>query len=309
MTSLTPKWFPKALRSPKPEARPSRSTGDGPVLLHVLDGFLTAGSSASLVSQQLRGPDGTTVHEFDLDAIYDYRARRPPIVFDADHYRSYEPPRLAITREYDVTGREYLLLSGPEPDFGWEHFVAEVIEVIDRENVSLVVGLGAVPMGVPHTRPPMITAHATKPELVDRRNLWEAEITVPSSAQTLLEYRLGQRGADAVGYVVHVPHYLTQVEYPTAAIAVLEAAGLRAGLTFDLEDLRAQQPAAIAQIEEQIHEQNGEDVLTGLEEQYDAFARGAARSLLEDDVQLPSGDELAAQLERFLAQHRPDDHG
>lgn len=306
---LTPKWLPKALRPEKRESRPERSTGEGPVLLHVLDGFLTAGSSASLVSRQLRGADGVTVHEFDLDPVYDYRARRPPIVFDADHYRSYDPPRLAITREYDVSGREYLLLSGPEPDFGWERFVGEVIEIIDRENVSLVVGLGAVPMGVPHTRPPMITAHATRPELVDRRNLWEAEITVPSSAQTLLEYRLGQRGTDALGYVVHVPHYLTQVEYPTAAIAVLEAAGLRTGLTFDLEDLREQQPAAVAQIEEQIHEQNGEDVLNGLEEQYDAFARGAARSLLEDDGHLPSGDELAAQLERFLAQHRPDDHG
>ncbi|RLV55260.1 PAC2 family protein [Aeromicrobium phragmitis] len=302
---MTPKWFSSNRQSRDRAARRE----PGPVLIHVLEGFLSAGSSATLAAAQLRGDDSEVVHEFDLDPIYDYRARRPPIVFDGDHYRDYEEPRLAITREHDVQGREFLLLSGPEPDFGWEHFVAEVISVVERENVSLTVGLGAVPMGVPHTRPPMITAHATRPELVDRRNLWEAEITIPSSAQALLEYRLGQRGHDAIGYVVHVPHYLTQVEYPTAAIALLEALAVRLGLTFDLETLRAAQPEAIAQIDEQIAEQHGEDVLNGLEQQYDAFARGAARSLLEDDDRLPSGEELASQLERFLAQHRGDDQG
>lgn len=300
---MTPKWF-SSRRSRDRSERPQA----GPVLVHVLDGFLSAGSSATLAAAQLRAEDSETVYEFDLDAVYDYRARRPLIVFDGDHYRDYEEPRLAITREHDLQGREFLLLSGPEPDFGWERFVAEVIDVIERENVSLSVGLGAVPMGVPHTRPPMITAHATRPDLVDRRNLWEAEITVPSSVQALLEYRLGRQGHDAIGYVVHVPHYLTQVEYPTAAIALLEALGVRLGLSFDVTDLKDAQPAAIAQINEQIAEQHGEDVLSGLEQQYDAFARGAARSLLEDDDRLPTGEELASQLERFLAQHRGDDH-
>lgn len=296
------KWFRKAFKSSAPESQKAR----GPVLVHVLDGFLSAGASAQLAADQLRGVDSETVHEFDLDAVYDYRARRPPILFDTDHYHSYQAPRLAITRERDADGAPYLLLSGPEPDFAWERFVDEVIEVIERERVSLVLGLGAVPMGVPHTRPPMLTAHGTRPELVEERNLWEAEIMVPSSAQSLLEYRLSQQGHDAAGYVVHVPHYLTQVEYPTAAIALLEAAQRRLGLSFDLSALREQEPEAMAQITEQITEQHGEEVLIGLEQQYDAFTRGAAQSLLDDD-QLPSGDELAAQLERFLAQHRGDD--
>jgi len=299
---LTLKWITRAFKSSKPH----KAETDGPVLVHVLDGFLSAGASAVLAADQLRGEKSETVHQFDLDAFYDYRARRPPIVFDSDHYHSYQKPGLAITRERDAEGAEFLLLSGPEPDFAWERFVTEAIEVIERERVSLVLGLGAVPMGVPHTRPPMITAHGTRPELVEGRNLWEAEIVVPSSAQSLLEYRLSQRGRDAVGFVVHVPHYLTQVEYPTAAIALLEAAQRRLGLTFDLSALRAQEPEAMEQITEQITEQHGEEVLDGLEQQYDAFTRGAAQSLLDDD-QLPSGEELAAQLERFLAQHRDDD--
>lgn len=279
---------------------------DGPVLIHALDGFLTAGSASTLASKVMATREDI-VFEFDLDAMYDYRARRPLITFRADHYLDYREPRLTISREKDANGTEFLLLTGPEPDFGWERFVSDVVDVIEDQNVSLTVGLGSVPMGVPHTRPSMITAHATRPELVDRPNMWNADITVPASAQTLLEHRLAQAGHDAIGYVVHVPHYISQHEFPPAALALFDALTVRLGLEFDLEDLRAVTPDAIGEIERQIAEQGGEDVLTSLEEQFDAFTRGAARSLLEDDARLPSGDELAEQLETFLARQRKDD--
>lgn len=281
-------------------------TGDGPALIHALDGFFNSGSAPVLAAQALRGSDSQIVHEFDLDSMYDYRARRPPIVFNADHYQDYAEPQLLITREHDLEGREYLLLSGPEPDFLWEQFVAETIDVIEHEDVSVTVGIAAIPMGVPHTRPAMITVHATRPELVDRRNLWSTEMTVPSSAQSLLEYRLMQSELDALGYVVHVPHYLSQIEYPTAALALLDAVSVRLGLSFDLTDLKARQPEAEALIAQQIIEQDGGEVLAGLEAQYDSFSRGAAQSLLADD-DLPSGDELAEQLERYLARQRKED--
>lgn len=294
-------WFRRRASDPEPSSEP------GPILIHVLDGFMSAGASANLAAKALRGPQARVVHEFDLDTIYDYRARRPTIVFHSDHYRDYDRPRLLITEEVDAEGTPFLLLSGPEPDFGWERFTGEVIDIIKAKNVSMTVGLGAVPMGVPHTRPAMITAHGTKPELVDQRNLWSAEITVPSSAQSLLEYRMGQQNLDAIGYVVHVPHYLTQIEYPPAALALLDALSVRLGLSFDLEDLRESQFNAIELIEQQIADQDGEELLSGLEQQYDAFTRGAAKSLLEDDEHLPSGDELANQLEQFLARQRRDD--
>lgn len=293
-------WFSRA--------RPEQVDRPGPPLLHALDGFLSAGASAQLATSTIRSADADIVHEFDLDAVYDYRARRPPIVFRSDHYADYEEPRLLITREHDVTGREFLLLAGPEPDFGWESFVAETIGIIADERVSLTVGLGAIPMGVPHTRPAPITAHGSRPELVDAHLRWDAEVTVPSSAQALLEYRLAQAGMDSVGYIVHVPHYLAQFEYPTAALALLDAVGLRLGLTFDVEELKAMAPQTLERIAEQISEQGGEEVLAGLEQQYDAFTRGAAQSLLDDDAKLPSGDELAAQLERYLARHRDDEN-
>src|SRR5699024_626741 len=193
--------------------------------------------------------------ELDVDDYYDYRARRPPMVFDRDRFDNYEAPTLQVSLQKDRTGTPYLLLAGPEPDFRWERFVREVRDVIEQFDVDLSVGMGAVPMGVPHTRPLLLTAHGNRRELVDRSNLWSGQMVVPSSVQSLLEYRLGQWGHDAVGYVVHVPQYLAQVDYPTASITLLEAVMQRTGLDLDIDDLKARQAEAIADIEQQIRDQ------------------------------------------------------
>ena len=293
------KWLPRRDRD---ETSPE---GKGPMLIHALDGFLGAGSAARLAADQLRSGHGELIHEFDLDSMFDYRARRPMITFREDHYAEYDDPTLQIILEHDNNGMPYFLMAGPEPDFHWEQFIAEVHDVIEEHDVPLTLGLGAVPMGVPHTRPTMITAHGTRPDLVDRQNLWSAQVMVPSSAQSLLEYRLGQWGHDAAGYVVHVPHYLAQIDYPTASLALIDALVDRTGLSIDVESLKARQEAALAEIEEQ----GGQSLLGGLEEQYDAFTRGAAQSLLASDEDLPSGDELADQFEQFLARQRKNDQG
>lgn len=304
------KWHRRRDSSTSPApARPKARPGSGPVLIVALDGFLAAGSAPRLAVEHLTSGHGEVLHSFDIDATYDYRARRPPLRFVQDHYLDYEEPRLQVVQEHDLTGRPFLVLSGPEPDFGWEGFAREVRDVIESLGVPLTLSLGAVPMGVPHTRPLLVTAHGTRPDLVDRTNLWSAEVTVPSSAQSLLEYRLGSWGHDAAGYVVHVPHYLAQVDFPGGAIALLDAAIGRLGLQIDLEPLRARQQVAVAEIESQITEQQGTEVLQGLEQQYDAFSRGAAQSLLASDDELPSGDELANQFEDFLAKQRKDDDG
>lgn len=297
------KWLPRR----EPDETPRE--GNGPILIHALDGFLGAGSAARMAADQLRSGHGEVVHEFDIDALLDYRARRPMIAFREDHYAEYDDPTLQVVLEHDDNGMPYFLLAGPEPDFHWEQFIAEVHDFIEEHDVPLTLGLGAVPMGVPHTRPTMITAHGTRPDLVDRQNLWSAQVMVPSSAQSLLEYRLGQWGHDAAGYVVHVPHYLAQIDYPTASLALIDALVDRTGLSINVDSLKARQEAALAEIEQQIEEQGGQSLLGGLEEQYDAFTRGAAQSLLASDEDLPSGDELADQFEQFLARQRKNDQG
>ncbi len=291
-----------------PREEDMRGGGDELVLIHALDGFLSAGGAPRIAGEQLLSGQGEVVRSFDVDELYDYRARRPFVTFRQDHYVDYETPRLDVVLEHDQQGREYLALVGPEPDFRWEAFIDGVQEVVADLGVTLTLGLGAVPMGVPHTRPAVITAHGTRTELVDRKNLWQAEVRVPSSAQSLLELRFAERDLDAAGYVVHVPHYLAQVDYPPAAQALLEAVVDRTGLDLDLTALTSKHDQTMAEIERQIAEQGGLDVLSDLEEQYDTFTRGAAQSLLADEEAIPSGEELADQFEQFLARQRKDDH-
>lgn len=296
-------------RNSGPSDEEQRTPSEGPVLIHAFDGFLTAGAAPRLAADHLLSGTGEVVHSFEIDTYLDYRARRPLIGFNRDHYEGYLEPTLDVVLEHDAAGTPYFVLAGPEPDYAWETFIDELQDVVRAQDVTVTLGLGAVPMGVPHTRPPVITTHATRPELIDRVNLWAPEIQVPSSAQALIEYRFGQRGLDAAGYVVHVPHYVSQVEYHPGAVALLDALVDRTGLQLDYERLKAAQEATMADISAQIAEQDSGEVLSGLEQQYDAFARGAAQSLLAEDNAIPTGEQLADQFERYLARENKKDPG
>ena len=134
----------------------------GPVLIHSLDGFLDAGNAAAIATKALLSQSsGRVVASFEIDAFYDYRARRPPMTFSESRYEDYDPPRLVVRLNHDSLGTPYLLLHGPEPDTHWEAFALAVRAVVEKFRVRLTVSMGAVPMAVPHTRPVMLTNHAT----------------------------------------------------------------------------------------------------------------------------------------------------
>jgi hypothetical protein len=284
---------------------------DGPVLIQALDGFVDAGSVRKLVREQLLASSDQILATFDVDQLIDYRSRRPPMVFERDHWSGYAEPRLAVHLLHDDTGTAFLLLEGPEPDYQWERFLAAVQLVVERLGVRLTVGLNAIPMAVPHTRPVGVIAHATSAELVSEHPSWIDRVQVPGSAGNLLEYRLGQSGHAAIGFAVHVPHYLAQSEFPASAVALLESVTKSAGLVLPTGELRAAATRTAAEIDTQVAD-NAEvaEVVQALEQQYDAFVAGSGRSLLSDTSSepLPSADELGEAFELFLAQQpSPDD--
>lgn len=289
---------------------------DGPVLIHALDGFLDAGNAANLAAKHLLAQtSGRVVASFSIDDFYDYRARRPPMSFVENHYESYEAPRLVVRLTHDLHGAPFLLLHGPEPDVHWEAFALAVRTVVEHFGVRLTVAMGAVPMAVPHTRPVMLTNHATTPDLLMQKNVWRGQLRVPASAQALLEFRLGEWGHPATGFVAHIPHYVAQFDYPLAAAALLESVGKVTGLEWDLEALRASGEAKMQEIAGQIEDSDEvRDVVAGLEQQYDAFHRAQVEdgtSLpLAEEQELPTGEEIGAEFERFLAgldrRDRPD---
>ncbi len=277
--------------------------GDAPVLVVALHGFLDAGNGANLAVDQLQRPvAGPVVATFDVDVFHDYRARRPAISFVEDHYESYDAPRLVVRLQHDAAGHPFLLLSGPEPDNRWEAFARAVRRVVEHFDVSLVVSLGSVPMAVPHTRPIAVTQHANQRDLMKRTNHWRGELRIPSSAQSLLEVRMGESGHPMTGWVAHVPHYLQGSDHPEAARALLVGLEDSTGLTFDLDPLKLAAEQRKGEVAEYL-EENPEiaEMVAGMEQQYDAFQRGADESLLATDQPLPTGDELGAEFERFLA--------
>jgi hypothetical protein len=288
----------------------------GPVLVHSLEGFLDAGNAAALATAHLLSQSsGRVVASFDLDAFYDYRARRPPMTFSENRYEGYETPRLVVRLNHDSLGTPYLLMHGPEPDTHWEAFAVAVRSVIETLRVRLTVALGAVPMAVPHTRPVMLTNHATQPDLLVAENVWKGQIRVPASAQAMLEMRLGEWGHPAMGFVAHIPHYVAQFDYPAAAATMLESVEVVTGLQWELASLEEAGQAKLTEIAAQIEDSaEVRDVVTGLEQQYDTFHRAdvddADALPLAEEQDLPTGEELGAELERFLAGlDRPTDPG
>jgi predicted ATP-grasp superfamily ATP-dependent carboligase len=283
-------------------------------LVLVLDGFLDAGNAAARAARHLIDLSGSlggpVVATFDVDELHDYRARRPPMSFVRDHYESYDAPRLVARLLRDTGGTPYLLLHGPEPDVRWEAFAEAVREVVERFGVTRVVGMGAVPMAVPHTRPIAITQHANNVELLSGDSRWRGELRIPSSAQALLEVRLGEWGHDALGFVAHIPHYLAQLEYPRASAALLEHVERAGRLTIDLSLLNEEAREREAEITRYLAaNEEVNEVVTALEQQYDAFTRAedSGSSLLAGDQPLPTGEEIGQQFEQFLAGlDRPD---
>lgn len=277
------------------------------VLVHSLRGFVDAGRAGALVAQHLLDMgEPVRVATFDIDQLLDYRSRRPEMTFSVNQWTSYDEPHLALDLVRDAAESPYLLLHGFEPDILWERYIAAVRGIADRLGVSLTLGSHGIPMAVPHTRELTATIHGTDQNLLPDLPSMFGTVTVPASAQNLLEYRFGQWGLPAVNVAVHVPHYLAQSSYPQAAQRALEGLEDLSGLDLDPGALDAAAERATDEIERQLSD--SEDVqalVSALENQYDAFhdARGQGLPL---EGGLPSADEIAAEFEKFLAQERRD---
>jgi predicted ATP-grasp superfamily ATP-dependent carboligase len=277
-----------------------------PVLVYYLDGFMDAGGAGRLATEHLvSSMNPRPVATFDIDSLIDYRSRRPTMIFDTSHWVDYKAPELTIRACEDAVGVPFLVMSGPEPDRAWERFTAAVIELTKRLDVRLSVGVHGIPMAVPHTRETGLTPHGNRPDLLGESPSWISRVEVPGSASALLEYRLAEAGQDAIGFTAHVPHYLSQAEYPSAAIALLNGVSAATGLAFRTAELDEAAGRAKKQIDEQVAaSEEIAEAVRGLEARYDAVAEASSNSLplAGPDARMPDGEEIAAEFERFLAE-------
>ncbi|MDQ0648429.1 hypothetical protein QFZ53_002625 [Microbacterium natoriense] len=278
-------------------------------LVVLLTGFTDAGSAVSGLIDHLReSADLQPVVVFDNDALLDYRARRPVISFDQDHLAEFRPPRLELSLGTDALGQKFLLLAGYEPDFLWNEFARVVLALADELEVSGMNWVHSIAMPVPHTRPIGTTVSGNRRELTVAHSVWRPRTQVPATAGHLLEFRFAERGDRVVGFVLLVPHYLAETENPDAVITAAERLMAATGLVLMLDEVRGRREDYLARVDEQvIGNDELQQMVHNLERRYDAYMAGRDPEDGSYDEggfnerDLPSADELAAELERYLA--------
>ena len=269
-----------------------------PVLVYALEGWIDAGLGAGTAMGTLLTTIPTeTLATFDTEYFIDQRARRPVARIIDGVTSELTWPEIQLRFGRDGDGADMIFLIGPEPDFHWSDFVESVTDAASRFDVRLVVGLGAFPAPTPHTRPVRVigTAPQASANLLPLVGTVSGELEVPAGISSALELGFADVDVDVVTLWARVPHYVASMPYPQAAASLIEGLSRIAGLTLDASSLRAAGDEARLRVDELVTN-NPEH--RSMVEQLESVADENEGNSLGDDV--PSGDELAAELERFL---------
>ena len=274
------------------EHRPHRAL-DHPVLIVALEGWIDAGMAASGASSTLLGEMVTeTVAVFDADELLDHRARRPVLHLVAGVSEGLSWPSIEVLAARDLDDRDLLILAGPEPDHSWRAFGHAVCGLAAELGVTQVVGLGAYPATVPHTRPVRLSITAGTEEVAGRWPFLRGSLDHPAGAQAVIERFASDRGFEALTLWAQIPHYASGGAYPAGSMALLENLELVTGLRL---------PRGV--LEEEAADTNERlDTAIARNDEHTAMLRAleADADDAPSEGEIPSGDELAAELERFL---------
>ncbi len=270
---------------------------ESPVLLLATESWLDAGFGAqSAIARILETIPTEVLATFTADEFIDFRSRRPTARISDGVLVGLNWPEIQLRAGQDSAGSSVLVLVGPEPDRAWHAFVRAVVGLAEELGVRLVVSLGAHAAAVPHTRPVRLTAIATVAELAAQVGVVAGTIEVPAGIQTALQEGFAAAGIPAIGIWARVPHYVAALPYPVASAALVEALATVAGLRLDAAQLHAAAVGVRTQIDEVLAASaEHRELVRALEAVFDG---DVAAPLNFSD--LPSGDELAAELERFL---------
>lgn len=260
---------------------------DSPTLIAAFDGWVDGGRAGTLAAEQLAN-GGRPVATFDADRIYDFRARRPMLDIVDGRLMNLEWPTLQLVATR-IGERDLLVLTGAEPDYRWQELSADVVKLAKQLGVVTWVSLGAIPATVPHTRPVPVLGTASAAGLLpeDVPQGPEGRLRVPSALVSVLELSATKAGIPSVGFFAQVPHYASGA-FPTAAVELLGRLGNFLGTELPLGDLpkRALETRSLL------------DAAVSAEERTRSYVERL--EAMADEARLPAGDELIADIERFL---------
>ena len=257
-----------------------------PVLVVAFDGWVDAAGSSSAAAEHL-AEGGTIVATFDDDALFDYRSRRPTLDIIDGTLQRLEWPALQIHHR-SLGGRDLLILHGPEPDFRWKELGDAIGEFCLRAGVVEWISLGAIPAAVPHTRPVPVLATASRDGLLNEAETKGPQglLRVPSAALSSIELPVTEMGVPAVGFYAQVPHYVGG-PFAAASVSLLRHLSRHLGVELPVEALEEEAAAQRQRLDAAVAaDEDVQEILQRLEQ--------------TTEEELPSGDELAAEIERFL---------
>lgn len=268
-----------------------------PVLVVGMDGWIDAGMAAAGAVASLLGSITTEIlATFDTDELLDHRSRRPVVEISDGTTTGLTWPAVEVRIGEDRNGSAVALLVGPEPDLRWQAFVASVVTLAQELGVRLAVGLGGFPAPVPHTRAVRLAATGSSPEIAQRVGFVQGTLHVPAGIGSALEVAFAEAGIPIVGLWARVPHYVAAMPFPAASAALVEGLASVAELALDTGKLRTDADASLRRVDELIAQSaEHEAMVRQLELRIDA-AEGNTLNLGE----VPTGDEIASELERYL---------
>lgn len=272
-----------------------------PALVVVLTGWIDAASAAHRAAEALAGATmASPIATFDDDVYLDFRARRPVMELRDGLNSVLRWERTVLSVGSDANGRDVLLLTGPEPDMAWHRFARNVGEVAVRLGVTAMAHLGAYPFAVPHTRPPRLSVSSPSHDVLARVPFLRSSIDVPAGVAAALEHEMHGRGIPALGIWAQVPHYIATMSYPAASAALLDGLEEATGVRIDADELGEEAAVQRARLDAMVA---GNDehaaMISQIEELYDStFDTPEADT--GPSLEMLSGDELAAEVERYL---------
>jgi proteasome assembly chaperone (PAC2) family protein len=273
-----------------------------PVMVAAFAGWNDAASSATTALEAVAvALEAEPVAGIDPEDFYDFQVTRPTIRLTEGQTREVDwPQNMVIAARAPSAERDLVLVSGIEPNLRWRSFAGAIIEVAERLEVEMVVTLGALLADVAHTRPVPITGLASDPDLVEELGLAKSNYEGPTGIVGILHDACRRRGLTSASLWAAVPHYVAAVPNPKAALALLRRLEAFTGIAIEASELEEAMEryerqvdravAANPEIEELVHRLE--------EDQDDSTALG-------EDV--PSGDAIARDFQRFLRQRSDDD--
>ena len=261
-------------------------------------GWNDAGDAASgAVSFLASALDASSFARIDSEEFYDFQSNRPCIRFDENEVREIVWPTVEIFEAPAPRAqRDLVLVQGVEPSMRWRAFSTHLVDLAEALGVQVVVSLGALLGDVPHTRPVAMSGHASDGALLDRLGIQASSYEGPTGIVGVLHTACARAGLPSASLWAAVPHYVAAATNPKAALALLRRVEVLIGVSVDVSELEM----AAADYERQVGlaVRSDPDIQAFVER----LEQAADSEEPDASEELPSGDILASEFQRFLRQ-------